>query len=366
MARKGGVDRGLFRREGVWWIRWTCPYGHEHKEKIGVAKGLARDFYQKRKLQVKLEAFCLTEAKAQREAAKPVLFQDVAKQYMVWATEHRPKSTMFRDKALKHLLTAFGPRPLTDLTRSEIETYLTRRRDSGAAAGTVNRERAVLSHLFNRAILWGIVEKNPVTGTEQYAELSEDPRPLTPDEEARLLLRLPTHYLPFVTLALNTGLRMGELRAQAWKDTDLEQGTLTVTRPKSGMREVLPLNKAARRLLASLERTGPLVFPKMPSQLSTLFIRYAKKAGLEGVTFHCLRDTFISRLAPHVSAPSLMALARHRDYRTTRRYLRIDEAHLKAAVERLTDSETDSGTGTQTGTEKMAVVQLLESLELNG
>ncbi len=366
MARQGGVDRGLFRRDGCWWIYWVCAYGHRHKEKVGTAKGQARDYYQKRKLQVKLEGFCLTEAKAQREAAKPVLFQDVAKQYMEWAREHRPRSIMFRDKALKHLLAAFGPRPLTELTRSEIEAYLARRRDSGAAPGTVNRERAVLSHSFNRAILWGMVEKNPVTGTEQYVELSEDPRPLTPDEEARLLPMLPAHYLPFVTLAMHTGLRLGELRAQTWKGTDLEQGTLTVTRPKSGKREVLPLNQTARRLLTSLERTGPLVFPRIPSKLSDLFIRYVKKAGLEGVTFHCLRDTFISRLAPHVSAPSLMALARHRDYRTTRRYLRIDEAHLKAAVERLTDPETGDGMYTQRDTEKMAVAQLLESIGIDG
>ena len=43
----------------------------------------------------------------------------------------------------------------------------------------------------------------------------------------------------------------------------------------------------------------------------------------------------ISRLAADVSTPTLMALARHRDYRTTRRYVRVDGAHLRAAVERL-------------------------------
>jgi integrase len=66
-----------------------------------------------------------------------------------------------------------------------------------------------------------------------------------------------------------------------------------------------------------------------------LFIRYAQKAKLTDVTFHCLRDTYISRLAPHVSTPTLMALARHRDYRTTRRYVQVDGDHLRAAVERL-------------------------------
>ena len=79
------------------------------------------------------------------------------------------------------------------------------------------------------------------------------------------------------------------------------------------------------------------MFPSLPKKLTDLFIRYAVKAKLEDVTFHCLRDTYISRLAPHVSTPTLMALARHRDYRTTRRYVQVDGDHLRAAVERLTE-----------------------------
>ncbi|MDE2483856.1 MAG: tyrosine-type recombinase/integrase [candidate division NC10 bacterium] len=144
--------------------------------------------------------------------------------------------------------------------------------------------------------------------------------------------------------------------------------SLTVTRPKSGKREQLPLDPTAWRLLASLERTGPLVFPRIPSKLSDLFIRYVKKAGLEGVTFHCLRDTFISRLAldPQVSVPTVMRLARHRNYQTTRRYLRIDEAHLKAAVERLPQTGIGDGMYTQRDTEKTAVAQLLDSLGIAG
>jgi integrase len=53
------------------------------------------------------------------------------------------------------------------------------------------------------------------------------------------------------------------------------------------------------------------------------------------VTFHCLRDTYISRLAPHVSVPTLMRLARHRSLSTTQRYLKFDEDHLREAVERI-------------------------------
>jgi integrase len=100
------------------------------------------------------------------------------------------------------------------------------------------------------------------------------------------------------------------------------------------------------------------VFPHLPKKLTDLFIRYAVKAKLTDVTFHCLRDTYISRLAPHVSTPTLMALARHRDYRTTRRYVQVDGKYLRDAVECL----NPVASSTPTSTEVLTVSQLLESM----
>jgi hypothetical protein len=111
---------------------------------------------------------------------------------------------------------------------------------------------------------------------------------------------------------------------------------LTVTRPKSGKAESIPLNATARQTLASVERTGPLVFPALAKKLTDLFKRYVEKAKLpKEITFHCLRDTYISRLAEHVSTPTLMQFARHSDYRTTKRGAKIDGDHLRAAAESL-------------------------------
>lgn len=366
MPRKGSVDRGLFQRDGVWWIRWACPYGHVHREQIGTAKSVARAYYEKRKLLVKTEGFCLTERKAKAVRERPVLFQDAAKRYMAWAEQERPRSLKFRRCAMKHLLSAFGPLSLKELASEQIDAYVQARRDTGAAPGTVNRERTVLGHLFGKARKWFAVAHNPVKDTEALAEPDGKPRPLTADEEARLLAVLSPRYRPYVMLALHTGLRLGELRAQAWKDIDLAHGVLTVTRPKSKKPESLPLNATARAVLASLERTGPFVFPTMPTKLSDLFIKYAKRAGLADVTFHSLRDTFISRLAPDVSATTLMTLARHRDLRTTRRYLKIEEAHLRAAVNRLDAPANENETGTATSTEKTAVLKLLDSIGIAG
>lgn len=344
--RKRRKVRGIFlkpgKEPGIWWIRWWCNYGHRHEERIG-PKHLAEEMVEARRVAVKTKDYCLTRERERKRQDKPSLFRDVAARYLAWAREHRPRSTTSREKALKHLLPVFGSKALAEISQADVETYQTRRLDAGAAPGTVNRERSVVSHLFTKAMSWGMVKGNPVKGTDRQTEASEKPRPVTPDEEARLFGALPKgkrswrHWRDLVTLALHTGLRLNELREQAWRDIDLPGATLGFTRPKSGKPETIPLNATARTVLASLERTAPVILPTLPKKLTDLFIRDATKAKLTDVTFHCLRDTYISRLAPHVSTPTLMALARHRDYRTTRRYVQVDGEHLRAAVEKLAD-----------------------------
>ncbi len=82
MARKDGKDRGLFKRPGdkAWWIRWTCPYQHEHRERIG-PKYAARAEYERRRVQVRTEGFCLDRAREQR----PTTFRKAEARYMIWA-----------------------------------------------------------------------------------------------------------------------------------------------------------------------------------------------------------------------------------------------------------------------------------------
>jgi integrase len=248
-----------------------------------------------------------------------------------------------RRSAVGHLLAAFGDTPLARIRKADVERYIQNRLDAGAAPATINRERTTLSQIFSKAADWGLCDANPVQGSTHLHEDNEAPRPISADEEARLMAVLPEHLRPIVTLALHTGLRLGELRAQRWSDINLIDADLVVSRPKSGRREVLPLNDTAYTVLASLPQTHDVIFPDMPPDLSKRFTRLLRKAGLPSdITFHCLRDTYISRLAPYCAAPTLMALARHRSLNTTRRYLKIEERHLRQAVERLNPQSADA------------------------
>jgi integrase len=373
MARANGKDRGLFQRNGVWWIRWTCHYGHEHREKGG-SKSLARQLYERRKTAARYERFCLNEARARQKRDANSSFDRVVARYLEWAREHRPRSMRYRECAIKKLTESFSGRQLDSITQADVERHQKRRQSEGVRPATINRERSTLSHLFAMAIKWGIAERNPVRDTEHLREHNIAPRPISSGEEQRLFAVLPEHYKQIVTFALNTGLRLGELQAQRWDDVDMVTGTLTVTKPKSGKRETVPLNTTAFALLSELDKKADLVFPSMPTRMSTLFGRYVRRAGLEGVTFHCLRDTFISRLAIHANPATLMALARHRSFATTQRYLKLDDTYLRQAVETLVCGEacdsaggtTQNGDqiGTRNGTDILGDAQSVDSFTI--
>jgi integrase len=319
-------------------------------ERIGT-KSFARHMYQTRKIQVKTHRFCLALERDKRRRETLARFDQAAERYLEWAAQHRPRSIGMRRTATGHLLKAFGDTPLARIRKADAERYIQARLDEGAAPASINRERTTFSQIFAKAQDWGLCDANPVVGTTCLREDNEAPRPISADEETQLMAALPEHLKPIVILALHTGLRLGELRAQRWSDINLIDADLVVSRPKSGRREVLPLNDTAYSVLASLPQSHDVIFPDMPVDMSKAFMRCVHKAGLpREITFHCLRDTYISRLAPYCAAPTLMALARHRSLNTTRRYLRIDERHLRQAVERLNPQTTDRiGTKTVVG-----------------
>ncbi|CCG42152.1 tyrosine-type recombinase/integrase [Magnetospirillum molischianum] len=84
-------------------------------------------------------------------------------------------------------------------------------------------------------------------------------------------------------------------------------------------------------------RFGPAVPVKNPKKA---FSRVLKEMGLEGVhTFHNTKASFVTAIAHVAPAAVTQDLARHRDYRTTQRYLKVADHAKRAAVEATTIQE---------------------------
>jgi integrase len=150
---------------------------------------------------------------------------------------------------------------------------------------------------------------------------------------------------PLVLLALNTGLRRGELFSLDWSDIDFLQKQLTVRAASSkGARpRYIPLNTTARNIFKLWQKqtsaTG-LVFPGRKgnrlNNISNEWRSLITSAKIEDFTFHDLRHDFATKtLKAGADIVTVSKLLGHSDLKMTLRYSHVTDEALSAAVNRL-------------------------------
>jgi hypothetical protein len=186
--KKDNAPRGLFRHAGGGWgIRYTCGAGHVHEEKVGPIKGDALRAQATRRARCYAEpGWCPARERHQArerahvdaaQAATRITFRQYAEDsYLPWAQLKRRRSYKTIRTEVTWLVSLLGDHWLSAVTPHQLERVLddlqrgqspSGRALSGAA---VNRYRARLSGLFKRAMKAGLVERNPVAGTEKEQE----------------------------------------------------------------------------------------------------------------------------------------------------------------------------------------------------
>jgi len=280
--------------------------------------------------------------------------------------------------------------PLTSITAAAVDRWRADRRskhrrktgvkDRPVAGSTINRDLAALQATLSRAVEWGDLERNPLTRMKRATEdESAIVRYLSDDEETRLRDALAPrdadrrrardsanawrhergyaswpdlgvftdHLTPLVLLALNTGLRRGELFQLRWRDVQLKSRLLTVrgAGAKSGQTRHLPLNSEAARILEQWNPPAPeaqsFVFTGADSSeplndVKKAWASLVKRAGISAFRFHDLRHTFASKLVmAGVDLNTVRELLGHGDIAMTLRYAHLAPEHKAAAVEKL-------------------------------
>jgi integrase len=109
-----------------------------------------------------------------------------------------------------------------------------------------------------------------------------------------------------VLLAVETGMRSGEIVGLEWENVHLEQQFVRLDMTKNGTARDVPLSKAAVALFEAMRGiNAPHVFNLQNASRDALFRRARNKAGLLDVHFHDLRHTAATRLAQKVHALDL-------------------------------------------------------------
>ena len=259
-----------------------------------------------------LDALENGKAYQEEEADVPTLGQ-FAKDFMkVYASVNNKASEKHTKGVLLrlHLLPALGNSRLDRIGTRDVEKYKARKLSEGLAPKTINNHLAVLRRILRVAVEWEVI--NSCTPIRPLKVKQPEVRFLSFADAQSLVDAVEDSWRAMVVVALNTGLRQGELLALRWEHIDLSTGRLVVRdndwkgqigTPKGGRNREIPLNKAARAaLMAHRHGRGPLVFCHTDgSRLTYHQCRYplqraCLKAGIPQVQWHALRHTFASHL----------------------------------------------------------------------
>ena len=294
------------------------------------------------------------------------------------------KKASYRDdlQRSRELKEFFGNTPIQSIESADCErlkrTLVKKKKPDGTprADGTINRYMDLLSAIFKRAIKTDkLINSNPCSAIEKEDEGDGRTRSLSADEYERLVsavvddldyMRSP------LLLALNTGLRRGELLALRTdcvnvsdniahvlvmnKSTEIPPYCLIVPERKHSKQNytrVVPLNAVARAVLVELThgRTGTeKVFTVHANGINDYWLKKGFKQACEsvdiihgqkvagGVCWHDLRRTFATILrANKVHAYDISYLLGHHIEGVTKTYARESLDKLRQAVDTLTE-----------------------------
>lgn len=264
-----------------------------------------------------------------------------------------------------HLVPAFGKLPLSAIDVRRIDRYKAEKAHAKHARGigyslkTVNNHLSVLHRMFEKAIEYGFVEKNPVSKKAwvRSDQTAEDGRPWwTPEEEANAVAVLeqwcekePAIGLPLLT-QLVTGVRFCELRALQKQDLDIQASGIWIRRaqplnvistPKNGRSrfQVLPPQLTECLRVWMLKTEGQLLFPARSgcplsnNPVNRAYARLAKEACVRRITSHGARHTSGSGYAMRGASQKMIgALLGHADTKSTERYVHVQAGATRSLV----------------------------------
>jgi integrase len=293
------------------------------------------------------------------QAGQPALLyrELVETHYIPWSLREKKSAWLDEIRLKNHIYPVFGDSRLEDISAEAVEQFREALLEEWEPA-TVKQILALLRKTFNHLTALGLFDRrNPASRVKMPRLDNACERFLTRDEYRRLLdAAMETQCCDLhdaAILAVNTGLRLGEIIRLMPADIDLAHGYLTVREDGGKPGGIVPLNRDAavmlRRRLA--DHDGGLVFPpsdQRGKELSKQFWWVAQAVGLNTgqedrrhrLTFHSLRHTFASWLAlKDVDLYRIQKLMRHKTPAMTQRYAHLRPSWLASDVAVLCDPE---------------------------
>jgi integrase len=277
----------LWKRGNVFWA-YVYVNGIRHAKSTGTGnRRLAEQIEQRFKEDLNLKRQGVSQL------APEMTFGELAARFLSDGV-HKP----YHLDRLKVLLPYFGETPIGQITKNLALAYRRHRHaEKAVSETTVNRDLEALRRILFWAVDEGLLSANPLSRVRMVRERRKPRLVLSVHEEERLLLTAAPHLRSIIIIALDTGMRRGEILSQRWEHIDLSRQLLAVTHSKTAEGEAreIPLTSRLTELLRSQQQPDGLVFTYKGQpirKIKTAWKAAIRRAGIRYHRFHDLRHAF--------------------------------------------------------------------------
>lgn len=211
-------------------------------------------------------------------------------------------------------------KPITDITKYDLVEWRNDRLKE-VKGSSVHRDMGLLSAFFNHCVSeWGYIKYSPIADVTRPQKSPHRERIIQQNEIDQLLQQLQhddatkpvsigRQVAVIFLLALETGMRAGEICGLEWNRVYLDQKKVYLHTTKNGRPREVPLSKRAIELIRMMNGVNDgMVFALTPSTLDAYFRKARRLAGLDGFTFHDTRHTAATRIAKKIMLPDLVKM----------------------------------------------------------
>jgi len=219
---------------------------------------------------------------------------------------------------------------LSNLRSTDFAEYRDKRLADGRSSSTIRNELRIISHLFTIARKeWGMESlANPIENIRMPKMPPGRDRRLNKGEEKQLLGSAEYPLKEIITLAIETGMRRGEILDITWENVNLKRSTIELPDTKNGDSRIIPLSKRVKTTVKGLPtQISGKVFPDLTGDdLSLQFRNLCKGLEIEELRFHDLRHEATSRLFEKgLDLMEVASITGHKTLHMLKRY-----THLRA------------------------------------
>ena len=250
------------------------------------------------------------------------------------------KPEMFRQykTVWNNFISFTGNKNLSDITNWNIKNYIKHRQETLSPKNipyspcSINLEIAVIKKSFTIAVENNWLESNPAGKIKKLPVAYRVPE-FTIDEVYSVLNELHGEIKDAVIIAINTGMRRGEVANLKWQQIDLISREIHLQNKITKKAEFVAINDTVFEILNRQVKNIDKVFTFRAEYLYRSVKKAVKKLGLNPkLRFHSLRHTYITCAVNKYGIHIGQELARHSSITMTAKYYhsRRDEIKAKA------------------------------------